>query len=559
MKKLFTILFLTGSLNSFAQTLITDTLYANGGALFAPPVPDAAGGSNTNIFKLTDNSILLCGYVYDLSVNGFYNVMLKADACGDKDTTFGINGYVQHTFDQRNAGYDYAIQPNGKIVVCGMQADGNGGSQQFPFVARYNADGNPDTTFGIMGTNKINYLGPQEFHSVYLMPDGKILCTNGTFAMRFQTDGTVDNTFGTNGVVTIPVPPGIAFFYNFTSVMRSDGKIVSTSRGCGGPDCYVTQLCYDTLGLVDSTFGTNGFYIDANLNLNGSQGPRLIIQNDDKVIAARGNNDLTITRYNTNGTVDTTFGVNGYINFPGVTTLEYISKFNDDKFLIGFPSIGSSQFYKYTADGMPDTNFSINGGNTFQFNNYERANIGLASASDEIIMGGFIGLSNGKFALTRFVLHSLIPQITQNALTLNANIQDTNSTFQWYLNGTAIANATDTTLTISQPGTYTVEVSNIWGCISSDAITVTNTGINIAAQLQGISFYPNPVSNALTIDNSSAKEITATLFDVSGKVLITQKIASGKNTISTNEISNGIYLLELKNEDGIMKTKIVKH
>ncbi|MEX1190239.1 MAG: hypothetical protein WED33_13350, partial [Bacteroidia bacterium] len=184
MKTILLILLTFVNLTGFGQILTADTIFGNGGQTLSPVLSGAAGGSCTNVFKLSDNSILLCGYYYDINSNAVFNLMLKTDACGNIDSSFGSNGFVKHTFDQRNSGYDYALQADGKIVVCGSQADGNAGSQQFPFVARYLANGIPDTTFGVMGTNKINYLGPNDFTSVYILPNGKLLCTNGTFMMR---------------------------------------------------------------------------------------------------------------------------------------------------------------------------------------------------------------------------------------------------------------------------------------------------------------------------------------------------------------------------------------
>lgn len=42
-----------------------------------------------------------------------------------------------------------------------------------------------------------------------------------------------------------------------------------------------------------------------------------------------------------------------------------------------------------------------------------------------------------------------------------------------------------------KPGTYTVEVTNIWGCTLSDVVTVINTAIATQNSIDVVSFYPN--------------------------------------------------------------------
>lgn len=561
MKKLLTILLLSCSLSSFAQTLITDTLFGNGGEIFSPQLSGNAGGEFNKLFKLPNNSLLFCGYYYDISANANYNIMMKTDACGNMDTTFGINGFVKHTFDFLNQGFDYAIQPDGKIVVCGFQASGNGSSQFYPFVARYFSKGLPDTTFGFMGTNKVTNFGNVDLASVFLMPDGKILCTDGVTLMRFDTLGLLDNTFGTSGHIQLSSPPVASWSYKNTAVMRSDSKIVTAGTWYNGSDTYLGILCYDTLGVIDSTFGTNGFVFNT-FDTYAYSGWRMLLQSDDKVILAKANKNnsaINIMRYTVNGILDTTFGANGYI-IINASILENLLKFDDDKFIVAYrPNGWPSQFQKYTADGIADSAFSINGSNTFQFSSGEPTVIGIASANDELTIGGFSGGGGGRLALTRFHENSYLPAITQTAVVnLHSNVANNGCTYQWYLNGIAIANATDSILTISQAGTYMVEVTNIWGCMASDVINVTNTSINVINDLASVSFYPNPVDEILTINNASSKEITASIFEVSGKLISTQKISIGKNNITTSHLSKGMYILELKG-DGVSRSKLVKN
>jgi len=568
MKKTFTTLtVILISLAVQAQNFLTDSLFGENGIIKSATLGGIEGNS-ANIFIQPDGKLLLCGYIYDIGANAYYNVMFRTDGCGNIDSSFGVNGLVRHTYDQRNIGAYYVLLPNGKIVAAGTQSDGNSGSQQFPFIGRYNSDGSVDSSFATNGTNKISNLGPQIFTLLLLLPDGKFLCSNGSnLIMRFDTSGAVDNTFGTNGVVQNPVPPGVNFFYDFRSVQRSDGKIISAACAYQGinNDKVVVLCAYDTLGAIDSAYGSNGFYIDNNFVL-GSTAPRLILQSNDKVIAARQNLSETaiiIARYNTNGSLDSTFGTFGYINIPGIsspTRLEYVSNFNDDSFIIGYSDGGvASKFLKYTPDGIADTLFSLDGSNFFQFPGaLEKADLGLSVTDNELILCSSSAFNNGSMCMKKFVLNSAMPDITQIGSTLNANVNDTTATLQWYLNGSAITGAIDSTYLTTQNGTYMVEVTNSLGCMASDTLIVTNTSIIENNTINGVSFYPNPFSNNLKVRNTSGKEITVKLIDLTGKTIASLITGEVQNEMSLTHIAKGVYILEIQSENSIMKNRIVK-
>src|SRR5262249_29179472 len=135
---------------------------------------------------------------------------------GSLDTTFGGTGKVTTDFA---GGSDYAaalvLQPDGKLVAAG-QAQANPQNTDSNFgLARYNTNGSLDTTFG--GTGKIT----TDFSSQYdqgaalvLQPDGKIAVAgsaevgnNSALAVaRYNADGSLDTTFGGTGKVTTVFP-----------------------------------------------------------------------------------------------------------------------------------------------------------------------------------------------------------------------------------------------------------------------------------------------------------------------------------------------------------------
>lgn len=147
MKKLLLTLMLLGSYALKAQNFVYDRFF-NGGDNATVTYGELA----KEVIVQPDGKVISCGYSYDFGCNCYHIVMFRVDACGNADSTFGTNGLVSYTFDQRNTANDFLMQANGKIVVVGLQAPNNFSSQQKPYIARFLNNGQPDTTFGTMGT-----------------------------------------------------------------------------------------------------------------------------------------------------------------------------------------------------------------------------------------------------------------------------------------------------------------------------------------------------------------------------------------------------------------------
>jgi hypothetical protein len=75
----------------------------------------------------------------------------------------------------------------------------------------------------------------------------------------------------------------------------------------------------------------------------------------------------------------------------------------------------------------------------------------------------------------------------------------------------------------------------------------------------GTTLYPNPASDVLHISfNEPVVEGVATIYDMVGNTVITQVFEQANDIeIPVNQLSNGIYLLSLKNGDRTIQKKIV--
>ena len=252
---------------------------------------------------------------------------------GDPDPTFGTDGRVTTDFlgftDGANS---VAIQSDGKIVVAGMAQDPVLVSQFA--LARYDTSGNLDLGFGAGGKVMTTFAGFGDFGSaVAIQSDGKI-CVAGTvetgnarsdFGLaRYDASGNLDGTFGSGGKVTTDFSDRDEA--SSIAIQPSDGKIIVAGSVIGASiicSCFDFALArYNTDGSLDPAFGAGGKVTTDFFNL-GDYANDLVIQGDGKIVVAGWVNpdasdieqirDFGVARYDTSGNLDPTFGNGGKV------------------------------------------------------------------------------------------------------------------------------------------------------------------------------------------------------------------------------------------------------
>src|SRR5690349_9482830 len=93
--------------------------------------------------------------------------------------------------------YDVVVQPDGRIVAVGTTFAGITRGTDFD-VLRFNADGTVDTSFGAGGAVSTDFGALDQAASVALQADGRIvvggLSGNGFALARYTAAGTLDTT-----------------------------------------------------------------------------------------------------------------------------------------------------------------------------------------------------------------------------------------------------------------------------------------------------------------------------------------------------------------------------
>ena len=192
-------------------------------------------------------------------------------ANGSLDTSFNGTGKVITNFggDGNAEGRSVAVQTDGKIVVVGYATAGS--TEKFA-LARYNADGTMDTSFG--GTGRVMTavgITGSIATGVALQKDGKIVAagydvnSSGRgydFAcLRYNTDGGLDQSFGDHGKVTTAVGQGNG--KGNAVAVQSDGKITVAGSASAGDNSEFAVVRYDASGELDMSFNAAGSVLTA--------------------------------------------------------------------------------------------------------------------------------------------------------------------------------------------------------------------------------------------------------------------------------------------------------
>jgi uncharacterized delta-60 repeat protein len=160
-----------------------------------------------------------------------------------------------------------AVRPDGRVVAA---IPGTLGSQSAWDVYGYTAAGSPDPAFGTAGRVILPFgAGPSAPRASRIQPDGKIamagviaptLPTFATFGVaRLNADGSADPTFGDNGVVPTPLP-GLNEASATDMLVEPDGDIVAVGPAdpTSEPGSAVVLVRYTPGGGLDPTFGVGG-------------------------------------------------------------------------------------------------------------------------------------------------------------------------------------------------------------------------------------------------------------------------------------------------------------
>lgn len=487
---------------------------------------------------------------YFAPTDGFIAVRLLES--GEKDPDFGFGGVAYTGYDAGDdMAADLALQPDGKTLLIGdtyhqyLKAK--------TLLARFNADGTPDLSFGNQGKVEIVLSAPNSNYAygVAVQPDGKILAAVGFSysnielkILRFNADGTPDTGFGINGVAAVPGN----FFRVADLLLQPDGKILV---GATLSDRKFAAVRLLPNGSPDNTFGSGGTAALAPVNnATVATCSGISLLTDGKILLGGmvGFSDPAVVRFKANGQPDPTFSGDGRATFP----------------------VGSA-FYVYSTALQSDGKILL-GGSDFRMIRILADGSGLDPAFGS---SGVLEPGVGSYC------RSIVPLSDGHILGIGTNVTTTATMFE-VLRLNADGSIPAGGIFISDPGGYGfTDVSE--AVLAGNGKVVVAGGVRQATDidmalmryftgsLNGVSDLPVSTMNALASPNPFSTHFKCRLQDLPAPAeRISVFNAAGQQVYLSEEVSNtekeiwlgdslqpGVYLLRVETSLGVFLQKLV--
>jgi len=261
-------------------------------------------------------------------------LLARYNSDGTLDSGFGIGGVVRTEISgggSNDSAHSVAIDAFGRIVAAGFS-----GPPSKPALARYNSDGSLDGTFGIGGivvTGSCGGASGSGVHAVTIDSIGRIVtagtCYNSFMLARYSTGGALDESFGGGGIAVIPSIGGSGGS-EFAAAVAIDGMGRIVAGGEANTVSGVSGNIATSFGLVrcnsdgtlDTTFGSGGI-LTTHLSGDGiardDYAAAIMLDYLGRIVAVGGCPsdcgafEFEVARYNSDGSLDTTFGAGGIV------------------------------------------------------------------------------------------------------------------------------------------------------------------------------------------------------------------------------------------------------
>jgi uncharacterized delta-60 repeat protein len=300
----------------YTQSGVPDSAFSSDGKL----IIDWSGSDDfaNSLAIQPDGKILVAGSAGVGIDNQFALIRLLQD--GTADSTFSNDGMVTTGVGSVGAPLATLVQPDGKIILAGYSFNSD---IDFTLI-RYLPNGDPDSTFGLNGIAVAPIgTGDDTGVSAVLQPDGKIIMTgylsNGSdldiVVARYNDDGTLDTSFNSTGYTITDVSN--ANNYGRGVALMPDGKIIVGGYTEVNFSTDFILLQYDQNGLPDTSFNSDGQVI-TDVSNGDDVAISMTIQPDNKIVLAGyantgANSDFAVVRYNSDGSLDSTFDADGKV------------------------------------------------------------------------------------------------------------------------------------------------------------------------------------------------------------------------------------------------------
>lgn len=534
-----------------------------------------------------------------LAIVSLFSAHNKASAQSGLDTGFGTNGEVITNIPTTNPGFlggGTAIElSDGKLLVAGhLEANGGPNDNQGTLIlARYNSNGSLDTSFGVDGISSFQINATSSFSGEAIVDaSGRILIVGYTinapdqelaFLARLNANGTLDTTFGTNGIVTTTFGTTMLGTAAFSVVLQADGNIVIAGATVSEDDPtfeFIGDFAlarYTASGTLDTTFGNSG-YVLTDFNPNSLDVVyALNLQPDGKIVAV-GNSELerrdntqetagvVAARYNPDGSLDSTFGTSGLTSVEFTNLFPFVedSKLQPDGKIIivgelyDFNNNVNTGFFlivRLNADGNLDTSFDTDGIVTTSFgaNHSQFATaVNILSDNSIIVNGDVFNSGTGEDFL------GIAKYLSNGALDLAFRDNGTFLFSRTVSSGDAVI-TNDTNLLVVGAKAIDPAGNNFNDDIYLAKLLLSNTLGTDDLTATTIKLYPNPAKDVLNFNLGTVNTPTdISIINILGKQVFSIKTQNNLEALNIASLPSGMYLVKVTQQDVSKTFKVLK-
>lgn len=276
-----------------------------------------------------------------------------------------------------------------------------------------------------------------------------------------------------------------------------------------------------------------------------------------------GNHTLMLTGCNgcSAGTSSINYTINHQIIYPNPTVISV-----DTVHVYGYPPVPSIAYDNVTyVLSTPDLGYSyqwyindspISGATNPNYTIYQ-------SGVYHVVAINQTGCVSFSDTLTAVICDpDIIPGIDVNATgdSLIATDVPIGYNIQWYLDGNAIAGATNEMVNIAFSGAYTVAIVDTFGCVHNS--DVLNVGLSVDdIEPLSWSIYPNPANESVFVDfSSNVLPENVSLVDITGRIIKNwEYIESNIQELDITDIPTGYFFLKVDwHQQSYMKQLIIE-
>ncbi len=394
------------------------------------------------VASVTGNKTIVAGRSWDTTQTGQprHAALAKYNEDGSFDTEFGIAGKVTYSFGSVlesnnlfvpiNTIWDVAVDSSQRLVVVGESAfntvDGNGSliNGMRGFVARLNANGTLDTTFGSGGVHFLN-----NFYGTTIGRNGAALgvaidslnrinlisrdANGGFFASVTQLSSSGNLNWSQTITSQLYYPDALSI------AVAANNKIVVAAHVSFPNRVDPIIARYNPNGTLDPTFGGSGVIFGDSGEIYRAiavdSSGRVVVTGDHPIPNSSSKN-VRITRFNSIGSIDPSFNGSGSVSMKFGThdrnSGRSIHIGGDNKITVGgIAGESHSGMLRVHQNGSPDLSFGKQGSIAYHPNPLHQGLDMSIDSSGRIVLSGR-GSGDG-FAFSRYTPTNIAPTLNQ--------------------------------------------------------------------------------------------------------------------------------------------------